>query len=328
MELKWNYGQGVLVLPASVLQQDATEKQLQVLLWLASDADLFAKPTQLARLAGVNKAELEEILRFWQDCAVLAPEGTAPASPSPAKKKPAEAEPAPKQEPAKVLQRSNELPNYSSTEISDRLEQQASLRALLDECQNILGKMFNPMETNILIGMVDYLQLSADYILLLLAHCVKIEKKSLRQIERYAISLHDQGITSMEALEEKIQHIEAAHTLEGKIRTMFGLRSRALTSKEKKYLDAWTSYGYDEEMIRLAYEITVEATKEPSLNYANSILERWHTEGIRTPADVQNDKEKRQGARAEKDLTLGNSFDTDDFFAAALKRSFESVTEN
>ncbi|MBE6633786.1 MAG: DnaD domain protein [Ruminococcaceae bacterium] len=327
MELKWNYGQGVLVLPTSVLSQNATEKQLQVLLWLASDADLFSKPTQLARLAGVSKPELEEILRFWQDCAVLSAQVAAEPIAPPAKKSGAEATPPPKKETKQTLQRADELPNYTSTEISERLEQQASLRALLDECQNILGKMFNPMETNVLIGMVDYLQLSEDYILLLLAHCKRIEKKSLRQIERYAISLHDQGITSMEALEEKIQRIEEAHTLEGKVRSMFGLRSRALTSKEKKYLDAWLSYGYNEEMLRLAYEITVDATKEPSLPYANSILERWHAEGIQTPADVQREQEKRQGARAE-DTTLGNSFDTDDFFAAALKRSFESVSEN
>ena len=55
MEWKWNYGQGVLVLPSTVPEADATPEQLRVLLWLASDPTLFAKPAQLARLAGMGR---------------------------------------------------------------------------------------------------------------------------------------------------------------------------------------------------------------------------------------------------------------------------------
>ena len=60
MDLKWNYGQSVLVLPASVLTADATAEQLRVLLWLAEDASLSGKPTQLAKLADVDKNSLPD----------------------------------------------------------------------------------------------------------------------------------------------------------------------------------------------------------------------------------------------------------------------------
>lgn len=90
-------------------------------------------------------------------------------------------------------------------------------------------------------------------------------------------------------------------------------------------LAAWISFGYDVEIVRMAYEITVNATNEPSLNYANAILERWNADGLRTVEEIQNylaeAKAKKEGKAAAK-AELGNSFDTDDFFEAALRRSF------
>ena len=56
MDWKWNYGESVLVLPGGVLSAEASGEQLRVLLWLASDAGLAAKPAQLARLALVALA--------------------------------------------------------------------------------------------------------------------------------------------------------------------------------------------------------------------------------------------------------------------------------
>ena len=48
--MKLNFGQEVLVLPASVLSHldGATSEQLRVLLWLASDLSLASKHKQLA----------------------------------------------------------------------------------------------------------------------------------------------------------------------------------------------------------------------------------------------------------------------------------------
>ena len=75
MNLKWNYGQGVLVLPASVLSADATPQQLRVLLWLASDPTLSEKPAQLAKLADTDRATVQSSLEFWKSCDVLTTAG-------------------------------------------------------------------------------------------------------------------------------------------------------------------------------------------------------------------------------------------------------------
>lgn len=330
MEWNWNYGNQVLTLPASALSADATETEYRVLLWLASDLSLAGKPLQLAKLAGCTKAEAERALGTWAERGVLQ-KGEGPAQ-----EKPAGGEKATKQtgrsaagkpaedKPVQKLARADEIPNYSSRELADMLERKQSLRALVDESQKILGKIFNTYEVNILLGMVDYLQLGEDYILLLLAHCKRIEKTSLRMIERYAISLSDRGVRTAGDLEARIQQIEQAHTLEGQVRAMFGIGNRSLITKEKNAIAAWSDYGYGEDVVRRAYEITVAKTKEAKIDYANAILERWHAEGLLTAEAIDRkiaeEKVAREGAGDA--ATLGNSFDTDDFFEAALQRSF------
>lgn len=332
MEWKWNYGQGVLVLPATVPEVDATPEQLRVLLWLASDPTLFAKPAQLARLAGADRDEIGDILDFWQSVGVLSGGTDAQAGKKAQKKptdkpaKPATAKPtadaksATEAKPAAILARADELPNYSTAELAALLEKSQSLRMLVNEAQNIWGKVFNPYEAQLLVGLSDYLRLDDEYILLLLAHCKRIGKRSLREVERYALRLVDDGVTDPAALEEFVKRTEARRTLQGKIRTMFGLGSRSFTAKENTMLDNWTAYGYGEDIIRRAYEITVGAINEPSLPYANSILERWHGEGLDTAAqiDAKLDAEREKKGQA----VMTGSFDTDDFFEAALNRSF------
>lgn len=317
--MKLNFGQEVLVLPASVLSHldAATPEQLRVLLWLASDLSLITKHKQLAKLAGCDTATARSAIDFWCNCGILgdAGEQSVPVMASvsvdvPAKKK---------------LQRADELPNYTSTELAELLEARASVRVLIDEAQRILGKMFNPNDVNIMVGMLDYLGMNEECILLLLAHCKKIGKSNLRAIEKYAYTLIDKGVNDVEMMEAEIVRLEAMHTFEGEVRTLFGMKSRALTSKESKMLAAWLSFGYDINIVRMAYEITVNATGEPSVAYTNAILEKWNANGWKTLTEIETgmnaEREKRESNTGNK-KNLGNSFDTDDFFEAALQRGF------
>ena len=77
-------------------------------------------------------------------------------------------------------------------------------------------------------------------------------------------------------------------------------------------------YGTD--VIRLAYDATVDAINEPSFSYTNTILERWYAAGYKTVDDVNRamDEYRRQKAG-------GSSFDADDFFRAALKNTYGEV---
>ena len=189
---------------------------------------------------------------------------------------------------------------------------------MIGACQQTFGKIFNTAEVGIIAGLTDYLGLEGDYILLLLSHCVRMEKKSLRYAEKTALSLYDDGITDAATLEERLQRIETMATVTGKIRTMFGMASRAFTAKEKAMIEKWVCVmKYDMEVLQLAYDSTVNAIGKASVSYANTILERWYAEGYRTVEDVTRAMEEYRRRKMG-----GSSFDADEFFNAALKNTY------
>ena len=95
-------------------------------------------------------------------------------------------------------------------------------------------------------GFVDYLGLDNDYILVLMHFAARNDMKSLRYIEKIAISCIDDGFTDAKVLQEALYAREEKAQIETKIKNIFGLGSRKLTSKEQKQVSAWvTTYNYD-----------------------------------------------------------------------------------
>ena len=73
--------------------------------------------------------------------------------------------------------------------------------------------------------------------------------------------------------------------------------------------------GYSLEIVKLAYEITVDKTHEVNFNYMGKILENWFAKGCKTLDDVKSANKKPSVPQTT------DSFEVDDFFAAALKKS-------
>ena len=330
--MNFNFGKAVINLPASVLNcADATAEQLRVLLWLSSDPSLAQKTAQLAKLADCSQKAARSAIAFWAKHGILTDENEAIPTMADLSGTPAIVQSKPLEDKKKLLQRADELPSYTTTELNALLEKRESLRGLVDEAQQILGKIFNPSELNILIGMHDYLGMQEESIVLLLAHCRNVGKTNLRSIEKYAYKLVDREITEPDALEEEFRIVEALQGFEGEVRRLFGMGKRALTTRESKLLRAWTEFGFGIDAVTKAYEMTVHATNEPSMPYANSILERWHADGLHTLAEIEQAEATKKASpqkTGKQEPTLGNSFDTDDFFEAALRRSFANADNN
>lgn len=317
MKLTFQFGNDAVLLPATVLEhlEKATKKDIRVLFSLAAEpmarVDLEAASRLVAGHLSMTESEIAAAMAFWRGTGVIAmDDGEAPMA------APAAEISAPK---PPLVVADNGLPLYSTEELSGVLERRRELSALINECQNVFGKVFNTKEVSTIAGLMDYLNLDSDYILLLLAHCVKMEKKSMRAVEKMAISLHDEGVTEATELEERLHRIEVMATATGKLRTMFGISSRSLTTKEKGMIENWLcNMQYGEDVLRLAYEITVDAIGKASIPYANTILERWHAEGYKTLEEVEAAiADYRRKKNDEK-----SSFDADDFWEAALKRTY------
>lgn len=337
MKIKIHYGDGVINLPAALIDilPRADADALRVLLVLAGmhTSGTEIDKAALALNSGCDEAGVDAAIAFWRGAGVLSLADQKKGSA--AKRAPKEELPtlavdtAPSEEAEQrraavtVKASATALPAYTTEELAEILERRRSLTALVDECSRVFGKIFNTHEVSQIIGLSEYLGLEDEYLVLLLAHCARMGKKSLRYAVSTAISLYDEGITDTHALQECLKTREQRQQAEGQLRTMFGIGSRALTSKEKKMFDAWLfTHGFDLEVVRMAYERTVNATGKPSVPYANSILERWASEQLKTPEQIIAAEEAHAKQSASEPSAVGSSFDTDDFFYAALKRSY------
>ena len=224
------------------------------------------------------------------------------------------------------LERAEAAPSYSSAELADLIEKRRGAAEFMNSAQQIMGKMFSTREMNILFGMVEYIGFDEECVLSILSYVASLDKKTIKYAETLAFALYDEGLTDKAALEERLARMSAARSVRGKVEAMFGMTGRALTTKEKKFLTAWTeTMGFDANVIRLAYEITVDNTGEPALPYANTILESWHKLGLKNADEVSAEIEKGRAAKKNAAAANAKSFDTDEFFEAALKRTFEDI---
>lgn len=214
------------------------------------------------------------------------------------------------------------LPGYTSDEMSEIIEKKKGTFELINTCQQILGKVFNAQETAIIIGLNDHLTLSDEYILLLCTHAKQMNKPSVRYIEQLALHFFDNNVITYEALEEELKLIEERVPFESYVRELFGIGKRALIPKEKEFIVKWhDKYKFSRDIVREAYERTVGQTDKPSLKYANAILDNWFAAGYTTIDDIKAAEAERQKKR-EGD-TQQSSFSTDDFYEAALLRSYK-----
>ena len=308
----------------AVSSADENDLRLMLAIAMCEDGEKL-DCAELAEKLGLDESELDASIKYWCGAGLIKKgEKVAPKKKEEEKKtEKSEAKHAHKDG---KLERSSELPSYSSAELSELIEKRRITAEFIDEAQRILGKVFNSHEVGILVGMVDYIGFDESSVILILSRMVKEEKRSLRYAEKLAFSLYDMGVTTVSELLEYFRRLDEQKTVESAVRSMFGMAGRDLTPNEKKYLKTWIEkMGYGTEEIRLAYDITVDKTQSTSPAYANAILKKWHGEGLRTAEQIIAFEEEQKKQKKGEQKEQKGSFDTDDFFSAALKRTFEEL---
>ena len=273
---------------------------------LCDDLDSFQK--ELCARFDCTPSALAKAIAYWEEKGVW--HSDEPSA-------------APEEKPKKKELISSELPTYSESEAAAVLEKSDDLPCVIDMCQQIVGKIMTPAEISIVVGLYDHLRLEGEYIVNLFGYCRKLGKTSVRYIEKTALSLSDEGIDTVTALNEYIKRRESLSEKMTQLCSKMGIGGRALSTKEKKTFEEWiTSYDYD--LIEKAYDITVDNTGKNALPYMNKVLQNWSDAGLKTLADVEASLASYQQKKATAEQNQA-AFETDEFFEAALKRSFQGL---
>ncbi len=315
MKFCFNSAEENITLPKELLLnkiEQASPTELKVLLYAASMGNEFDE-ADIQNISGLDLTEIIIALQFWRGADVLSVAGQSTTVTA-----------KPKKDNNKTVQKV-ETPDYTGDEVTRLFAEKSELKQLIDECQAIAGKMFNPLEINKIISLYDYLGLSAEYILLLYNYCKGKNKTTVHYVEKTAFNLYDEGVDTDEKLQEYIKYKEQFDSIAGKIRRIFGTSKRALTKKEEGFIRKWTeTFKMPLEVIEYAYELTVNATNEASMPYASKILENWFSAGFVTLEQAKQAEFDYKKAK-EDSSQQSASFDDDEFFEAALKRSYENL---
>ncbi|MDO5702055.1 MAG: DnaD domain protein [Lachnospiraceae bacterium] len=177
-----------------------------------------------------------------------------------------------------------------TTERMAELGSRDDIRELIFIAQQYLGKPLTRSEMQKICFFYDSLRFSPDLIDYLIEYCVSRNHKSFNYIEKVAIGWKEQGICTVRDARVaagsyhreyydilKALGIDNHHPIDAEIRIM------------KKWIE---KYSFSMEIIREACTRTVMGASRPTLQYADSILSKWHANGVRTKEDIEKlDKE-------------------------------------
>ncbi len=189
--------------------------------------------------------------------------------------------------------------NYSAEEIS-AFSTKDDVMQLIYIIQKYLGRTLSNADLNTILFFYDTLEMSADVIEYLFEYCVSKGHKSMRYIEKVAISWADEGIKTLKAA-KMLNGIYSDNCFP--VLKAFGLSGRAPSKGESDYVSKWTlSYGFSLDIILEACNRTINTIHQPSFEYADSILKRWNAQNISTIEEIKALDEAREAtlSNAEK----------------------------
>lgn len=304
MEYKVNFENysSVFAIPTSVVDEHikmCSARGLKVLLIVLRNPNNIPEVDELAKSAGFEYNEdVIDVLNFWVDAGVLI-KGDNPAKKAITenKQKPNANEvtvqkpnlqtTASEKNGVKLLGKRETLQRNEAFAIVDSNEE---LKIIIDEFQSISGKILTSSDVECFVALYTYYGLSADYILMAAHYCYSIGKCNMRYVEKAISSWLDIGIDTHEKLDIHIKKLNEQFKNENVVKSAFGINDRALASSEKKLIDKWCNeYQFNIQMIKFAYERTIENIGKLSFNYLDTILSNWNTKGIKTPKDANEE---------------------------------------
>ncbi len=255
----------------------ATPTQLKVLLYFMRNISDGINPQIIAQVLSLPLAEIEDALLFWSQCGVLNSEQ-------------------PKETEQKSVIINASMP--SRADVIKRGLEDESLMFLLREAQLKFGRNLKQNESQLLVALYDDYGMDVSVILLLLGYAVSEGKCNLSFVKKTAAVWLNAGVETVVDAERIIAEAVKEELAWQIVRNACGIEKRKPSTKELEYSALWINeYNFGADMIKSAYDICIDANAKLSMAYIAKILERWHKDGVTTPADIIA---KKQQPKAQK----------------------------
>lgn len=327
----------MFAVPASVADEYLTQaslEELKVLLWIFRNQSSGISVDALTGALGISADNVLCALDFWVSKGILQfqdERGNVRFIPKAQTQKPAEEKKVNSPAPASVVSQKAPaaetevpvLPKPTMEQIAARMQEDATVRSLMMQAQQILGRTIGLDMQTTLLTLFDTYGLQKEVILTLLQHLAEQGRASTANIAKIGKIWFSREIETLDDANAYIQRISAVEKLFGELKTVTGISTPRPTQKQSEYLLSWLDMGFSLEMLVRAYEETAERTGKISFNYMDRILKNWHNDGIKTPQDIENARKQTAKAKQEK-AQQETSFDLD----AALRKATVSAKKH
>lgn len=227
--------------------------------------------------------------RYWESAGVLSlgkdseSKHSAPVSQKMSVEKTPE-EPAQKDNPVKETKPVKAVNSTRAVPL-DSFKAQKELKSLLFIAEQYLGKTLSKSDTDAITYFYDTLGMSADLVEYLIETCVENGHKSMHYIQKVALSWSDDGVETVEqARQRSMNYNKNCYT----VLNAFGIKNRGPAVSEVSYIQKWTDdYGFSLDIIQEACSRTIAATHQPSFEYADTILGKWHAGQVHQLKDIE-----------------------------------------
>lgn len=311
----WGTMFGVPCIVADNFLKLATGDQLKVLLFLLRRSGKATSPEEISANTGVAIDTVSEALLFWQQANVISSESTAipqniMSAPTEATLTPFDT-PAPELPPVQPEAPVRKRENLYPSDISGLMKENPEIAQLFKAAEETMGTINNAMQ-NSLIWMLTYLGLKKEVIAVLLCYCTMIGKNHPKYMEEIAVSWSEKEINTLELAQEEVQRLTESRTFTNRIMKLFEMHRRP-TARQQEIIESWRISAPSDELLRLAYEKTIEQIDKLNFDYINKILTSWKENGLTSPEEVQAAesgfrKNKKQDVKSSSD-----GFDADKY---------------
>lgn len=183
--------------------------------------------------------------------------------------------------------------------IAERMKNSKDINVMMQEAQVILSRPLSTGDSAVLLALHDNDGLPVDVILMLLQYAVSVGKVNMKYIGKTGESWAEEGIDNLQKAEKKIEELSRKNLIWKKFENLIGIEHRSPTATESEAVTRWfDSWGFDENMIKEAYDRCVNMNGKYVLKYMDSIVKRWHNQGITRIEQALMENQKRSKTKS------------------------------
>lgn len=293
--------------------KDSAEKDIKILIYILKNLSGDMYLSKAVYDLGYSGEEIKEAINLWQERKII-PKGIVfedieVKSSTPLCR------------PEKKTEYRYIRPNMNY--VVSRTKASENVKWLMQEAEIILGRPLSGGDSASLLMLHDNEGLPIDVIIMLMQYAVDAGKSGMKYIYKIGENWSKEGIDDISKAEKKIKELNNLKNSWRKFENLIGIDHRLPTSREESAVMRWfNEFHFNEELIKEAYDRCVNANGKYILNYMDSIIKRWHKEGIYTLEQAKSENLGRAKYRKNNFKKENASYNIDEYENSDILENF------